>query len=326
MRKWIENEEGNISLCCLSQVNNVTVRSCVITAQPPRGTEPGPPCEYKAPSPPLETPILGETWEKTNLIEKKCDHFLFKWKDLYCIPQKCNFMIYLKHKTIWLQCWLYNGKLCTCWDSWVIRKVLLRMFLTDIMCQTPPDGTCDEGCLWYMAKASSTTSQAALGSLQCSRKQGLMDSLWSSWSININECERDLAGDWDTKQFWQWFARCPEERWGVSAASETLHSATRGTGRTVACSNLRLCMDLNQHSCWRNQEKEAKRSYDSMRPYLRKLAGISHKPKIKQVRVRTWSWYEKEQVYNSLVTLLVTSTGYRGELELKEFEPFLCKC
>lgn len=124
-----------------------------------------------------------------------------------------------------------------------------------------------------MAKASSRTSQAVLGSLQCSRKQGLMDSLWSSRRSNIRsspECERDLAGDWGTKQFCQWFARCPEERWGVvSAASETLCAATGGTGRTMACSNLRLCMDLNQHSCWRNQEEETKRRYDSMWPYLR---------------------------------------------------------
>lgn len=174
-------------------------------------------------------------------------------------------------------------------------------------------------------KAPPTTSQAAWGSLQCSRKQGLMDSLWSSWRININECERDLAGDWDTKQFWQWFARCPEERWGVvSAASETLRSATGGTGRTEACSNLRLCRDLNQHSCWRKQEKETKRPYDSMWPYLRGLAGMFPHAKIKQVRVRTW--YEKAQVYYSLVTLPVTSIGYRGELVLKEFDPSLCKC
>lgn len=92
--------------------------------------------------------------------------------------------------------------------------------------------------------------QAALGSLQCSRKEGLMDSLWSSWRTNIKsspERERDLAGVTGTKQFWQWFARCPEERWGVvSAASETLCFAMAGTGRTTACSNLRLCMDLNQ--------------------------------------------------------------------------------
>lgn len=36
------------------------------------------------------------------------------------------------------------------------------------------------------------------------------------------------------------------------------------------------------------------------------------------MRVRTW--YEKAQVYYSLITLLVTSTRYR-ELLLKEFDP-----
>lgn len=162
MRKWVENEEGNISLCCLSQVSNGAVGPAqwgsVITAQPPQETEPEPPCEYKALPPPLEMPILGEKWQKTNLIEMKCDNFSLSEKAFYCIPWKCNFMIYLKHNTICLQCWLYSGKLCTCWDSWVLRKVFLWMFLTDIMCQTPPDRTCDEGCLWYMAKASSTTS------------------------------------------------------------------------------------------------------------------------------------------------------------------------
>lgn len=42
------------------------------------------------------------------------------------------------------------------------------------------------------------------------------------------------------------------------------------------------------------------------------------------MRVRTW--YEKAQVYYSLVILFVTSVGYRGELELKEFDPSLYKC
>lgn len=65
-------------MCCLSQVTNGTVRSCVITAQLPRGTEPRPLCEHKALPPPLESPILGEKWENTNLIEEKCDNFLFK--------------------------------------------------------------------------------------------------------------------------------------------------------------------------------------------------------------------------------------------------------
>lgn len=176
------------------------------------------------------------------------------------------------------------------------------MFLTDIHVSDP---TCEEGCLWYMAKASSRTSQAALGTSQCSWKQGLMDSLWSSWRISIKsspECARDLAGDWGTKQFWQWFARCPEERWGVvSAASETLCSAMGGTDRTTACSNSRLCMDLNQHSCWRNWEKETKRPYDSMWLYRRGPAGMLPQGQNKKVRVRTW--YEKAQVYCSLLCL-----------------------
>lgn len=36
------------------------------------------------------------------------------------------------------------------------------------------------------------------------------------------------------------------------------------------------------------------------------------------------AWYKKAQVYYFLVTLLVASIGYSGELVLKEFEPSLC--
>lgn len=79
-----ENNKGNISLCCLSQVNNGIVGSTqwghVQSAQPPWGIETRPPREHRAPPLPLEMPILGEKWEKTKLIEKKCDNFLLKWK------------------------------------------------------------------------------------------------------------------------------------------------------------------------------------------------------------------------------------------------------